>query len=200
MKIIRKTILSLVLLALFMLLQSSVALAENMDETAGINEAKKLYVQALPMDILSPERIALLDQAEAILKDVIKEHPQSLDAHRKLMGVYLLKQDYSNSIRTMQEAITLSPEDPKLFISLAFLYEHSGSLEFSKAMLEQALKLDPENKVAQDYKLVIQQKIDVRNQDAHQGKNVMGSGHGSQMPPDHGSTMSTEHPPVNTAE
>ena len=132
-------------------------------EKESIDKAKQLYAQASPMDISSPERARILDEAAAILNNVLNENPKSLDAHRKLMGVYLLKQDYSNAIRTMQSAITLSPEDPKLFISLAFLYEHSGALELAKGMLGQALKLDPDNKIAQDYKLVIQQKIDEFN-------------------------------------
>ena len=148
-------------------------------EKEGIEQAKQLYAQASPMDISSPERARILDEAAEILKNVINETPKSLDAHRKLMGVYLLKQDYSNAIRTMQSAITLSPEDPKLFISLAFLYEHSGALELAKGMLGQALKLDPDNKIAQDYKLVIQQKIDEFNaahEQAHGASPHAGSG------------------------
>lgn len=183
-----------------MLAFSQIVTAEtdNASGLSGIEEAKKLYAQAVPMDIQSPKRAEILDQAAEILKDVIKQHPESLDAHRKLMGVYLLKQDYSNAIRTMQDAITLSPEDPKLFISLAFLYEHSGSLDFSKAMLDQALSLDPENKIAQDYSVIIQQKIDIRNQDEHQGKDVTGTMQGKKMPADHGKDMGSAHPPAST--
>jgi len=135
-----------------------------------IEEAKLLYGKAVPMATDSKERQKILDQAIAILKDVIANEPTSLDAHRKLMGAYLLKQDYHNSIRTIQDAINLSPEDPKLFITLAFLYEHSGALDFSSSMIEQALKLDPDNKVALDYKLVIQQKIQkMENSMSHHG-------------------------------
>ena len=156
-------------------------------EKESIEQAKQLYAQASTMDISSPERARILDEAAEILKNVINENPESLDAHRKLMGVYLLKQDYSNAIRTMQSAITLSPEDPKLFISLAFLYEHSGALELAKGMLGQALKLDPDNEIAQDYKLVIQQKIDEFNS-AHQGQTAMSDPHAKQVSPHHGQT------------
>jgi tetratricopeptide (TPR) repeat protein len=158
--------------------QACFATAQNIESTR-IEEAKKLYAEAVPMDITSSKRAELLKQAEAILLKVIEDNPQSMDAHRKLMGVYLLQQDYSRSIRIMQDAITLSPEDPKLFISLAFLYEHSGSLEFAEAMVDQALKLDAENKIAKDYKVVIQQKIQQRNNDPHQGKDGMGKSHGN---------------------
>ncbi len=159
--------------------QAATASAENPKNNAEISEAVKLYSQALPLDMDSPRKAELLDQSAAILKKVIANDPKSLEAHRKLMGVYLLKQDYSNGIRTMQDAITLSPEDPKLFISLAFLYEHSGALEYAMAMLDQALTLDPKQKLAMEYKVAIQKKIDaLKMEDAHQGKSVMGANHG----------------------
>lgn len=159
--------------------QTAAASAENPEKNAEISEAVKLYSQALPLEMDSPKKAELLDQSAAILKKVIANNPQSLEAHRKLMGVYLLKQDYSNGIRTMQDAINLSPEDPKLFISLAFLYEHSGALEYALAMLDQALTLDPKQKIAMEYKVAIQKKMEKLNmEDAHKGKSVMGANHG----------------------
>ncbi|KRT55979.1 tetratricopeptide repeat protein [endosymbiont of Ridgeia piscesae] len=170
--------------------QTAAASADNTQENTGIHAAMKLYSQALPLDIDSPKRAELLDQSASILQNVIENNPESLEAHRKLMGVYLLKQDYSNGIRTMQSAITLSPEDPKLFITLAFLYEHSGAFEYAKAMLNQALALDPNQKIAKEYKIVIQQKIDALNMDQlHKGKKLMGANHGK--PAD------TTHPPID---
>ncbi|OQX43245.1 MAG: hypothetical protein B0D88_04880 [Candidatus Sedimenticola endophacoides] len=134
-----------------------------------IAEAMQLYAQALPMAINSPQRARHLRQSEAILKQVIREHPSSLDAHRKLLGVYLLQQDYGNAIPTMQRAITLSPEDPKLFIGLAFLYEHSGALEYARAMLAQALELDPQNSLAREYHRAIGEKIQLRDMALERG-------------------------------
>ncbi|MGD2118914.1 MAG: tetratricopeptide repeat protein [Chromatiales bacterium] len=189
MKLVCKTVTNLIIVTLLIFSQTGVASTDNATELSGIAEAKKLYAEALPMEIDSPRRAEILNQAASILKNVIRQHPQSMDAHRKLMGVYLLMQDYSNAISTMQDAITLSPEDPKLFISLAFLYEHSGAFELAKGMLGQALKLDPNNKIAQDYKLVIQQKIDQQNL-AHQGQAMMGESHGKQVSPHHGQTAS----------
>jgi len=150
----------------------------SLTEESGIEKAKSLYTQAVPMPVDSEKRQELLKQSEAILKDIIAKDQNALDAHRKLMGVYLLKQDYSNAIRTIKDAITLSPEDPKLFITLAFLYEHSGALEYAKEILNQALELDPSNKLAKDYQLVIQQKIGQRKvEQAHDGQKITGSPH-----------------------
>ena len=132
-------------------------------EAARIMEAMQLYAQATPMDQFDTKRAELLSQSESILLDVIAKNPASLDAHRKLMGVYLQMRDYRKAIQTMQNAITLSPEDPKLFIALAILYDHSGAYEYAIPMLDEALALDPNQQLAKEYKASIQQKIRMQN-------------------------------------
>lgn len=196
---IYKTITKLIFATLLISTQAIAVSAESNTEVDGIAEAKKLYAKALPMEVNSPERAKVLDQAAAILKDVIKKNPQSLDAHRKLMGVYLLKQDYSRAIRTVQDAITLSPNDPKLFITLAFMYEHSGAFDYAKAMLDQALTLDPNQQLAKDYRVAIQQKIDKRNEDMHQGRDVTGNPHGKAMGPAHAKPAGPANAPASSA-
>ena len=162
MKSIPKVIPHLVFFALLTIAFAATA-SDNKDaEAASITQAMELYVQATPMDVNSTQRKELLDQAESILTDVIKKNPESLDAHRKLMGVYLQKRDYRNAIQTMQSAISLSPEDPKLFIALAILYDHSGAYEYALPILDQALELDPTSQMAVDYRASIQQKIETQ--------------------------------------
>ncbi|MBF0264484.1 MAG: tetratricopeptide repeat protein [Gammaproteobacteria bacterium] len=124
-----------------------------------LTEAINLYIQASKLDIESPERKDMLTKAVTILEQHIEKNPKSMEAHRKLIGVLILQKHYSKAVRVMQSAITLSPEDPKLFIGLAFLYEHSRNYEFASHMLGQALKLDPDNKMAKDYKVHIKNKI-----------------------------------------
>jgi tetratricopeptide (TPR) repeat protein len=137
--------------------------ANQNTEAARIMEAMKLYAQATPMDQSDTKRTELLSQSESILLDVIAKNPASLDAHRKLMGVYLQMRDYRKAIQTMQAAITLSPEDPKLYIALAVLYDHQGAYEYALPILDEALALDPNQQLAKDYKASIQQKIDMQN-------------------------------------
>lgn len=183
MKVILRTV--FVLAFVFTQAGTSFANVSNDDEATQIAAAMKLYAEAGPMQLADKKRAELLDQAASILNKVIENNPRSLDAHRKLMGVYLLKQDYSNGIRTMQGAINLSPEDPKLFIGLAFLYEHSGALDFAKAMLDRALELDPKQKLALEYKETIEKKIErLRSDQAH-----------AQMPTDanHGKSAASPH-------
>ncbi len=129
-------------------------------EAARILEAMQLYSQATPMEHQTDRKTELLTQSESILLDVIANNPESLDAHRKLMGVYLQMRDYRKAIQTMQNAITLSPGDPKLFIALAILYDHQGAYEYALPILDEALALDPNQQLARDYKTSIQYKIE----------------------------------------
>ena len=145
------------------MVSSAMASSDQNSEADRIMEAMKLYAQATPMDQFDSKRAELLSVSESILLDVIAQNPESLDAHRKLMGVYLQMRDYQKAIQTMQAAITLSPEDPKLFIALAILYDHAGAYEYAIPMLDEALKLDPNQQVAKEYKATIQQKIDRQN-------------------------------------
>jgi tetratricopeptide (TPR) repeat protein len=163
MKSIFKVIPQFVFAMLLTVASTATASADQSTAAARIMEAMKLYAQATPMDQFDTKRAELLSQSESILLDVIVKNPASLDAHRKLMGVYLQMRDYRKAIQTMQNAITLSPEDPKLFIALAILYDHSGAYEYAIPMLDEALALDPNQQLAKEYKASIQQKIKMQN-------------------------------------
>ena len=151
-----------VLLATLITFSSSTLYAATTEPgtgTATIEEASQLYLQASKLPTDSLQRAQLLDQAIAILQGLTKQDSKNLEAYRRLFGVYLLQQDYGNSIKTIQRAITLSPEDPKLFITLAFLYEHTGDLEYSKEMLKHAIELAPTNELALSYLPVVEKKL-----------------------------------------
>lgn len=162
MRPIFKTAMPLVFCTLFATTSLAIAADKKTSETAGITEAVDLYAQAIPMDMGAPQRQALLNKAESILVEVIDSDPNSLDAHRKLMGVYLQMRDYPKAIQTIQDAISLSPEDPKLFVALAILYDHQGAYEYAIPVLDQALALDPGQQLAQDYKAEIQRKMKIQ--------------------------------------
>jgi len=163
MKSIFKVIPHFIAVALLTAASTVTASTEQDTEAARIIEAMELYAKATPLDQFDTERTELLNRSESILTDVIAKNPESLDAHRKLMGVYLQKRDYPRAIEAMQTAITLSPGDPKLFIALAILYDHQGAYEYALPMLNEALALAPDHQLAKDYKASIQHKIEMQN-------------------------------------
>ena len=162
MKSIFKVIPQFVVVMALTVASTATAATDQDTEAARIMEAMKLYAEATPMDQFDTRRAELLNQSKSILLEVIEDNPESLDAHRKLMGVYLQKRDYRKAIQAMQAAITLSPEDPKLFIALAILYDHQGAYEYALPILDEALALDPNQRLAKDYKASIQQKIEMQ--------------------------------------
>lgn len=162
MKSISKTIPHLLFSMLLLVTSAATASSDDNSEAARITQALEQYAQALPMEMGAPGREELLKGAESILLDVVEKNPQSLDGYRKLMGVYLQMRNYSKAIQAMQSAISLSPEDPKLFIALAILYDHQGAYEYALPILEQALKLDPSSQMARDYKVSMEQKIEIQ--------------------------------------
>ena len=160
MKLLCKITSSLVMFAVLSVTGAVVASSENQSESGIISEALALYVRATSMEIDAPERTGLLRRAETLLNGVIEGNPESLEAHRKLMGVYLQLRDYSRAVQTLQSAISLSPDDPKLFIALAILYDHQGAYTYALPMLDRALALDADQQLARDYRASIQQKLE----------------------------------------
>lgn len=165
-----------IIVALCMLLPIANASTSSATDKS-IAKVKVLYGKAYPMEMNAPERKKLLDEAEAILKTAIKDDPESLEAHRKLLGVYTLKQDYSNGIRTIQEAITLSPKDEKLFVTLAVFYYKTGSLQLADKILNQALVLDPDYVLAKEFKTTIKKSLAAQEKD-HLAQKPMDAVHG----------------------
>jgi tetratricopeptide (TPR) repeat protein len=163
MKSTFKVIPQLVFVMLLTITSSTIASTNDSTEPARILEALKLYSKAASIEYGSTQQMELLNRSESILLDVIEKNPASLDAHRKLMGVYLQMRDYLKGIQVMQNAISLSPEDPKLFMALAILYDHQGAYEYALPILDEALALDPDQPLARDYKASIQRKIEMRN-------------------------------------
>lgn len=148
----------------FSLVTTSVIAATGQNiEQQSIRQAMQLYSEATSMDAFAAKRKELLDEAEVILQDVIANNPDALDAHRKLMGVYMQMRDYPKAINTLQTAISLSPEDPKLFIALAILYDHAGAYSYALPMLDEALKLEPGHQLAHEYKENIHRKMSERD-------------------------------------
>ena len=88
--------LTIIALLLFVLAAQPLFAAD--DPVVGTKEFEKamdLYIQAVPLELNSPERVVLLNDAQKILTKLIEEYPDTLEARRKLLGVHLLQKDYS---------------------------------------------------------------------------------------------------------
>ncbi|GAB6053585.1 hypothetical protein JCM17960_24050 [Magnetospira thiophila] len=100
------------------------------------------------------------DQAEASFKAALKADPASLDAHLKLGGLYLSRQDYDTAIGHFQSAIGLDPSNGKLFAVLGMAYLHSNRTPLAQAALQEALRIDPELKAAQELMKMVEARLE----------------------------------------
>jgi cytochrome c-type biogenesis protein CcmH/NrfG len=108
--------------------------------------------------------------AEKRLKLAVTDHPGDADARARLAGLYLLSNRVDLAIEAYQDAITLKPEDPRLFLGLALAYLHAGHHSMARAMTEQALALDPQLDNAARLREYIERKqAAMRLHDQHAG-------------------------------
>ncbi len=87
-----------------------------------------------------------LDQAAASYKSGIEKDPGSVDAHMKLAGLYIARQEYRAGVETFQQAIGISPDNANAFIGMAIGYLHMGDPELAHAALDEAVRIDPESR------------------------------------------------------
>ncbi len=87
-----------------------------------------------------------LDQAEASYRGALEQDPASVDAHMKLAGLYIARQQYKAGVETFQHAIGLNPDNANAFIGMAIGYLHMGDPELAHAALEEALRIDPDKR------------------------------------------------------
>ncbi|MCL5036192.1 MAG: tetratricopeptide repeat protein [Chloroflexi bacterium] len=92
------------------------------------------------------------DRAEALLKSMIKKHPDNLKAYNALIDVYDESLDIYGGMRFIQNALNRKWEDPKIrsfFLTrLGELIERQGRMEVAVKYFEKALEEEPENTLA----------------------------------------------------
>lgn len=84
------------------------------------------------------------EQAENAFKQALEQYPGASDVHARLAAFYLSRHRVRDAIEQYQQAITLSPENPRLFVGLAIAYLHQQSYSMARAMVGRALELDPD--------------------------------------------------------
>ncbi len=87
-----------------------------------------------------------LDLAMVSYQDAIEREPRSVDAHMKLAGLLVARQEYRAAVETFQQAISIDPDNANAFIGMAIGYLHLGDHPLAHAALEEALRIDPEKR------------------------------------------------------
>lgn len=85
-----------------------------------------------------------IDGAIATLTRAVHADPQSVRAHTRLGGAFLLAQRYDNAIEQFQQAVGLDGDHAGAFIGLGVAYLHQGRGGQAKAALAEAKRLSPD--------------------------------------------------------
>jgi len=115
-------------------------------------------------------------EAEASFRQAIASDPDSSVAYARIASLYLIQNRADEAISNYQEAIMRDAENPHLFLALSIVYLHQGHYEMAQAMVEQALRLNPQLKDAlkmQEYIQTKQQALTAVEQSAQTGNSAM---------------------------
>lgn len=84
-----------------------------------------------------------LDGAQQDFEQAVRMAPRSVDAHMKLGGLQLARNDFGHSIPIYQHVIGLDQKNVKAWIGLGIAYMHTGQNKLSLAAFGEAVKFDP---------------------------------------------------------
>ncbi len=91
------------------------------------------------------------DQAMAEYRLILKEDPNSYEAHYGLGNCYRKKLDLKTAVYEYQEALRLNPKYIPAYRALARIYARQNNLDAAVEQLEAAQRVDPKNpQVAQE--------------------------------------------------
>jgi cytochrome c-type biogenesis protein CcmH/NrfG len=87
-----------------------------------------------------------LEPAQKAFEAAVRADPRSVDATMKLAGVNIAQNNFTAAIALYKRAIALNPNNAKAFIGMGIAYLHSGDKSMSRALFEEALRLEPGRK------------------------------------------------------
>ncbi len=97
---------------------------------------------------LSEARSALgcgeLDQAQALLEQLLQQHPGDADVLERLAVVWCRRGDLACGEELLQRALTAQPDHGASLNSLGAVLQHQGRLPQARTVLERAVALQPE--------------------------------------------------------
>lgn len=107
-----------------------------------------------------------LDGAATAYRQAVEADPGSAVAQTRLGGTLLLKQQYSDAIRSFKTAIGLDSTNGDAFVGLGMSYLHLGQYDLARAALAEARERKPDKQTQLDEVIAW---IDARDGDGPKG-------------------------------
>lgn len=98
-------------------------------------------------------------QSALALVEAIKIDPNNAYSHHLLGVIFTIYQMYESALMELERAASINPENPLIQYDLGFAQEFSGSLPQARKSYENAVRLDPKFKEAEDRLKGVVQKL-----------------------------------------
>lgn len=118
-------------------------LQQNLDKAPNSVQLRLLLAQ-------TAGRAGNLNLAEEQYQRVLKDDPKSGSSYLSLAEIALLRGDLAAAIVKLEQALTLTPDDPKVIGVLASAYERSGKIDQAKDAYRKCLNIQPGNPAIQN--------------------------------------------------
>lgn len=111
--------------------------------------SKQAEMQAKFKEAVQLAHSGQLDQAEALLKELLAEEPDLPEVYQNLGYINAQRKNWPVAEENYQKALELRPGDPDLMISLAHVYQAAGQSDKALELMSQAAGANPEDAGAQ---------------------------------------------------
>lgn len=85
----------------------------------------------------------LPEKAEDAWNKAIALHPNSVDVYAQVAKFELIRGEYAKAVLNYRKALSLTPENPVMMSGLGVALLYAGSLDESRKMLQQSIRLSP---------------------------------------------------------
>jgi tetratricopeptide (TPR) repeat protein len=111
--------------------------------------SKQAEMQAKFKEAVQLAHSGQLDEAEALLKELLAEEPDLPEVYQNLGYLYAQRKNWPVAEENYQKALELRPGDPDLMIALAHVYQAAGQSDKALELTSQAAAANPEDAAAQ---------------------------------------------------
>jgi Flp pilus assembly protein TadD len=91
-----------------------------------------------------------LDLALKFYQKAVRTDTDSTEAHLRLAGLHLARQDFDAGVKEFKRAIAIDPKNARAWIGLAIASLHGGNTNLARAALHEAIRLEPGRKAQLD--------------------------------------------------
>lgn len=110
----------------------------------------------MPEEVIEKKKLEYLADAEANLKKVIELNPRFVMAHQVLGLVYTELKEYDKAVAAFRGVLEIDPLAGNAWVNIAHAYWRKGDAAEAKEAIAQALKINPDNRPAQQLREAIE--------------------------------------------